>query len=148
MFVVAVLLVVVLFVALFLFGISQEQKLIQTFKDNDFSLDKEAILQNSDDFADSFELTLSNLGFLPSYRGEYQSILFENKFYLECHKTFDLLTLRTSAASYKIKVPKSASRIKSDLFTGKLLEIKLKGQTLLFRLPNEVQNAIYKRIKF
>lgn len=35
-FVVAVLLTVVLFAALFLLGISQEQKLIQTFKDNDF----------------------------------------------------------------------------------------------------------------
>ena len=146
MFVVAVLLAVVLFAALFLFGIRQEQKLIQTFKDNDFSLDKEAILQNSNNFEDCFEITLVNLGFLPSYRGEYQSILFKNKFYLELYETFDILTLNTSEASYKIKLPKSASRIKSDLFTGKLLEIKVKGQALLFRLPNEMQNVIYKRI--
>lgn len=142
MFVVAVLLAVVLFAALFLFGIRQEQKLIQTFKDNDFSL----VLQNSNNFEDCFEITLVNLGFLPSYRGEYQSILFKNKFYLECYETFDILTLNTSEASYKIKLPKSASRIKSDLFTGKLLEIKVKGQALLFRLPNEMQNVIYKRI--
>lgn len=142
MFVVAVLLAVVLFAALFLFGIRQEQKLIQTFKDNDFSL----VLQNSNNFEDCFEITLVNLGFLPSYRGEYQSILFKNKFYLELYETFDILTLNTSEASYKIKLPKSASRIKSDLFTGKLLEIKVKGQALLFRLPNEMQNVIYKRI--
>ena len=148
MYIVVFLLLIVLFVSLYLLGISQEQRLIQTFKDNDFSLDKEPIFQNSNNLEDGFEITLLNLGFLPSYRGEYQSILFKNKFYLECHEKFNVLTLNTSTAMYKIKLPKSASRIKSDLFTGKLLEIKVRGQTLLFRLPNEMQNLIYKRNKF
>lgn len=146
--VVVVFLVIVLFAGLYLLGVNQENKLIQTFKDNDFSLDKDAISQNSNNLEDGFEITLLNLVFLPSYRGEYQSFLFKNKFYLECHETFDALTLNTSTATYKIKLSKSASRIKRDLFPGKLLEIKVGEQSLLFRLPNEMQNLIYKRSKF
>ena len=148
MFVIAILLIVLFVILLLLlFGITQEQKLIQTFKNNDISLDKSAEFQNSGNSVDSFEITLLNLGFLPSHRGEYNSILFENKFYFERYDTFDALTLTTFGSSYKIKLPKSASSIKNDIFSGKLLQIKVNGQNLLFRMPNEMQNVIYKRYK-
>ncbi len=141
------ILLVVLFIVLYLLGINQEQKLIQTFKDNDFFYDKEAIVHNSNNSAVRFEITLLNLGFLPSYRGEYQSTLFKNKFYFECYETFDVLTLNTFTSQYNIKLPKSASSIKNDIFIGKFMKINVNGQNLLFRLPNEIQDTIYKRIK-
>ena len=83
MFVVAVL-IIVLFITLFLMGIQREQGLINTFRDNEI-LDSETAVQNTDDFVNYVELTLINLDFLPSYRGEYQSLLFNNKFQMECY---------------------------------------------------------------
>ncbi len=144
---VVIFLLIVSFIALFFFGLSQEQKLIKIFEDNDFILDKETILQNSSGFVDSFEITLLNLGVLPSYRGEYQSILFKNKFYIECYESFDILTLNTYTSSYSIKIPKYASSIKNDIFVGRILKINVQGLNLLFRLPNEMQSLIYKRYK-
>lgn len=135
---------VALFIFLFLFSLSQEQKLIKIFEDNDYISDGETLTTKN---INSFEITLLNLGFLPSYRGEYQAILFNNKFYLECYESFDILTLKTITGSYSIKLPKSVSSIKNDIFTGKLLKINVKGQLLLFRLPNEMQHTICKRYK-
>lgn len=144
---VVIFLLIVSFIALFFFGLSQEQKLIKIFEDNDFILDKETILQNSTGFVDSFEITLLNLGVLLSYRGEYQSILFKNKFFIECYESFDILTLNTYTSSYSIKIPKYASSIKNDIFVGRILKINVQGLNLLFRLPNEMQSSIYKRYK-
>ena len=107
--------------------------------------DNEKIISLSDDFIETLDLTLLNLGYLPSYRGKYQSLLFKNKFLLKRYKQFDILTLNTFDSSYSIKLPKSVSSIKNDLFAGKLLKINVKGLDLLFKLPNDKQNIIYKR---
>ena len=92
----------------------------------------------------SFEILLINFDFLPSYRGKYCSILFKNKFNLKLYADFDVLTIDTLNFSYSIKLPKSASSVKNDIFAGKLLKIKIPGHNLLFKLPNEMQNIIYK----
>lgn len=128
-----------------LLSISQEHRLIKTFENNDLLWDNEKIISLSDDFIETLDLTLLNLGYLPSYRGKYQSLLFKNKFLFKRYKQFDILTLNTFDSSYSIKLSKSASSIKNDIFAGKLLKINIKGQNLLFRLPNEMQNIIYRR---
>ena len=135
----------VLTIILVLLSIFIEQKLIKTFEDNDLLWDNEKIISLSNDFIESLDLTLLNLGFLPSYKGEYRSFLFKNKFLFERYKQFDILTLNTFDSSYSIKLPKSASIIKNDIFAGKLLKINVNGQCLLFKLPNDKQNVIYKR---
>ncbi len=145
MFVVAVL-IIVLFITLFLMGIQREQGLINTFRDNEI-LDSETAVQNTDDFVNYVELTLINLDFLPSYRGEYQSLLFNNKFQMECYREFNILTLNTTISSYRIKIPKDACSIKKDIFSGKCLKISIKQHNLLFKLPNEMQNIIYIDVK-
>lgn len=145
MFVVAVL-IIVLFITLFLMGIQREQCLINTFRDNEI-LDSETAVQNTDDFVNYVELTLINLDFLPSYRGEYQSLLFNNKFQMECYREFNILTLNTTISSYRIKIPKDACSIKKDIFSGKCLKISIKQHNLLFKLPNEMQNIIYIDVK-
>ena len=136
---------IVLIVVLVLLSLSQEQKLIKTFEDNDLLWDNEKITSLSNDFIETLDLTLLNLGFLPSYKGEYQSFFFKNKFLFKRYKQFDILTLNTFDSSYSIKLPKSASSTKNDLFAGKLLKINVNGQCLLFKLPNDKQNVIYKR---
>ena len=143
--IVSIILCVALLITLVILTINQEQKLLQTFEESDLLWDKETVIKHSDDFIETFDLKLLNLGFLPSYRGEYQSFSFKNRFQLKRYTNFDVLTLHTFMASYSIKLPKSAISMKHDIFTGKLLKIKVKGQNLLFRLPNEMQNAIYKR---
>ncbi len=145
MFVVAVL-IIVLFITLFLMGIQREQGLINTFRDNEI-LDSETAVQNTDDFVNYVELTLINLDFLPSYRGEYQSLLFNNKFQMECYREFNILTLNTTISSYRIKIPKDACSIKKDIFSGKCLKISIKQHNLLFKLPNEMHNIIYIDVK-
>ena len=145
MFVVAVL-IIVLFITLFLMGIQREQGLINTFRDNEI-LDSETAVQNTDDFVNYVELTLINLDFLPSYRGEYQSLLFNNKFQMECYREFNILTLNTTISSYRIKIPKDACSIKKDIFSGKCLKISIKQHNLFFKLPNEMQNIIYIDVK-
>lgn len=127
-------------------SIAQEHKLIKTFENNDLLLDDEN-LTSEEGFVGEFDLTLLNLGFLPSYRGEYQSFLFKNKFLLKCYNRFNILTLNTLTSSYNIKLPKSAISVKNEVLTGKLLKINVNGQNLLFKLPNEMQNVIYKRFK-
>ena len=127
-------------------GIQREQGLINTFRDNEI-LDSETAVQNTDDFVNYVELTLINLDFLPSYRGEYQSLLFNNKFQMECYREFNILTLNTTISSYRIKIPKDACSIKKDIFSGKCLKISIKQHNLLFKLPNEMQNIIYIDVK-
>ncbi len=95
----------------FSIGILREQGLINTFKENDI-FDDEIITQKSSDTIDCFELTLVNLDFLPSYRGQYQSLLFDNKFQIECYREFNILTLNTTMSSYRIKIPKGVCGIK------------------------------------
>lgn len=136
----------VVFLALFLIGLLQEQKLIKTFEDNEFSEDREESVQSSNNCLETLELTLLNLDFLPSYRGQYRSILFDNKFQLERYKSFDILILNTLTSQYKIKISKSDSNIRKDLFAGTLLQIKTKGHNLLFKLPNEKQDVVYKSL--
>ena len=133
----------VFIIALLLLGIFQEEKLIQTFKDNDLFTEYTELRQYENPIH-RFEILLINLDFLPSYRGEYCSILFENRFNLKLYSDFDILTLNTINFSYSIKLSKSASSIQNDIFAGKLLKIKIPGHNLLFKLPNEVQNIIYK----
>ena len=140
-----IILLFVLTVILVWLSVFQEQKLIKTFEVNDLLWDDEKIISLSNDFIETLDLTLLNLGFLPSHRGEYQSFLFKNKFLFKRYKQFDILTLNTFGSSYSIKLPKSATSTKNDLFAGKLLKINVKGQCLLFKLPNDKQNVIYKR---
>ena len=146
MFMLFIILIIILFIILFSIGILREQGLINTFKENDI-FDDEIITQKSSDTIDCFELTLVNLDFLPSYRGQYQSLLFDNKLQIECYSEFNILTLNTTMSSYRIKIPKNACSIKKDIFSGKLLKISIKQHNLLFKLPNEMQNIIYKDAK-
>lgn len=141
-----IILFFVLTIIFVLLSITQEQKLIKTFKDNDLLLDENEIASLSNEYIGTLDLTLLNLGFLPSSRGRYQSFLFENKFQLKCYKNFHILTLNTLASSYSIKLPKSASIIKNDIFAGKLLKINVKDQILIFKLSSEIQNTIYKNL--
>ena len=140
-----IILFFVLTIILVLLSIAQEQKLIKTFESNDLLWDENKIASLSDEYIDTLNLMLLNLGFLPSHRGKYNSFLFENKFQLKRYTNFDILTLNSHTLSFSIKLPKSASSIKNDIFAGKLLKIDVKGQNLLFRLPNEMQNIIHRR---
>ena len=92
----------------------------------------------------NFEILLINFDFLPSFKGEYSSVLFENKFNLELYADFDLLTLNTYHSSYSIKLPKTASSVKNDIFAGKLLKIQIPEHNLVFKLPNEIQKIYSK----
>ena len=140
-----IILFFVLTIILVLLNIAQEQKLIKTFESNDLLWEEHKIISLSDEYIDTLDLTLLNLGYFPSYRGEYKSFLFKNKFQLKRYTKFDILTLNSHTSSFSIKLSKSASSIKNDLFAGKLLKINIKGQNLLFRLPNEMQNIIHRR---
>ena len=140
-----IILFFVLTIILVLLSIAQEQKLIKTFESNDLLWEEHKTISLSDEYIDTLDLTLLNLGYFPSYRGEYKSFLFKNKFQLERYTKFDILTLNSHTSSFSIKLSKSASSIKNDIFAGKLLKINIKGQNLLFRLPNEMQNIIHRR---
>ena len=140
-----IILFFVLTIILVLLSIAQEQKLIKTFESNDLLWDENKMDSLSNELIDTLDLTLLNLGFLPSSRGEYKSFLFDNKFQLKCYTKFDILTLSTHISSYSIKLSKSASSIKNDIFAGKLLKINVNGQNLLFRLPKKMQNIINRR---
>lgn len=144
MFTVAIL-IILLFITLFSIGIQRELDLINIFREN-ATFDDKIEVQNNNDFSDCTELTLVNLDFLPSYRGEYQSLFFNNKFQMECYKEFVILTLNTISASYRIKIPKEACSVKIDIFSGMLLKIKVKQHSLLFKLPKEVQNILHKAL--
>lgn len=138
-----IILICILFITLWVIQIRQEQSLINLFKENDI-YDDRLIIQESDNNIDSFELLLVNLDILPSYMGKYQSLLFDNKFHLECYRDFYILIMNTNMSSYRIKIPKMVCSIKNDIFLGKSLKIKLKKHSLLFKLPNELQNIMYK----
>jgi hypothetical protein len=115
---ISIFLFLVLTIILVLVSIAQEQKLIKTFENNDLLWDENKITSLSDEYIDTLNLTLLNLGFLPSHKGKYNSILFKNKFQLKRYTEFDILTLNTFVSSYSIKLPKSASSIKNDIFAG------------------------------
>ena len=135
-----IILILVMTIILVLFGIIQEQKLIKTFEDNDLLLSNEEIILLSNEHIETLDLILVNLGVLPSCKGEYCSILFKNRFQLNCYKEFDILTLSTYVTSYSIKLSKTASSIKNDFLIGKFVEINVNGQNLLFKFPKDKRN--------
>ena len=114
-------------IILVLFGIIQEQKLIKTFEDNDLLLSNEETILLSNEHIETLDLILVNLGFLPSCKGEYCSILFKNRFQLNCYKEFDILTLSTYVTSYSIKLSKTASSIKNDFFRYPRLQLWMRS---------------------
>ncbi len=134
---------IILFIVLFSLQIFQEIKLIKIFEDNNLLIENTE-LQQADNPLSNFEILLINFDFLPSFKGEYSSVLFENKFNLELYADFDLLTLNTYHSSYSIKLPKTASSVKNDIFAGKLLKIQIPEHSLVFKLPNEMQKIYSK----
>lgn len=140
-----VILIIILSFILLSIAVLKERDLINTFRNHSVIKD-EALSQKSHDFIGRFELTLVNFDFLPSYKGKYQSILFKNKFQMECYRKFYILTIFTADSSYRIKVSPKECHIKKDIFSGKLLKVKVRQHNLLFKLPNEMQNIIYKNL--
>ena len=140
-----VILIIILSFILLSIAVLKERDLINTFRNHSVIKD-EALSQESHDFIGRFELTLVNFDFLPSYKGKYQSILFKNKFQMECYREFYILTIVTADSSYRIKVSPKECSIKKDIFSGKLLKVKVRQHNLLFKLPNEMQNIIYKNL--
>ena len=131
-----ILIVIFLIILLLFFQIIEENKIIKYFEQNEVDLEYQM------EIIRQYELTLINFNWLPSYRGNYRGLFLENIFYLKSYPEQIVLSYKSS----EIILKKSDIHIINDMFSGKLLKIKIANNTLRFKLPNDSQLFIYKNL--